>query len=225
MSKNNLVPFPKLSKEKILWLYRNRCKHGHRYLTHYNCYLNEKDLQEKIGFLDIEASGLKANFGIMLSYCIKPQGKKKILFDIINAKDMRRGTLDKRIVKKCVEDMSNFHRLVTHYGTRFDVPFLRTRALYWDLDFPEYGEIMHTDIYYYARRLLCLSSNRQGTIAETILHEDIKTRISPKYWIQALQGEKKALDYILDHNKRDVIQLEKNYEKLIKFGRKTNRTL
>lgn len=221
----SLAPLPKLSKDEILWLYRNRCQHGHRYLSHYNCYLKEQGVKERVGFFDIEASGLKANFGILLSYCIKIKGKNKILSGVISKNDMANGKLDSRIVKECVDDLSDFNRIVTHYGAKFDIPFLRTRALYWNIDFPQFGEITHTDVYDLAKRLLCISSNRQGVIAETIQHENIKTRINPNYWIQALQGNKKALEYILDHNKRDVIQLERNYEKLIKFSRKSKRSI
>ncbi len=220
------VPVPRLKKSELIWLYNHRCReHGHRYIEHYSCYEHEID-QEKIGFLDIEASNLKANFGILLSYCIKIRGKDEILSGCITEKDLRSpGILDKRIVAGCIGDMRKFDRLVGHYSAKFDVPFLRTRALMHGIDFPAYGEIKHTDTYYMARRLLCLNSNRQGVVGEALLGEDIKTRIDPKHWILALQGNKEALDYILDHNKRDVCQLEGNYEKMVPFTQNIGRSI
>jgi uncharacterized protein YprB with RNaseH-like and TPR domain len=222
-----LVPAPisRLRKDEILKLAKGRCKHGHSYLEHYQCYKNDVEDTERVGFIDIESSNLKANFGIMLSYCIKIRGSDEILFDVITEKDMHCGELDKRIVKHCIEDMKKFDRLIGHYSTKFDIPYIRTRALILGLDFPEYGDINHTDTYYMAKHKLCLSSNRQNVVAEAVQGEDIKSRIEPKYWIPALQGNKKALDYILDHNKRDVLQLEGNYNKLERFVRRINKSI
>jgi uncharacterized protein YprB with RNaseH-like and TPR domain len=103
--------------------------------------------------------------------------------------------------------MQKFNRIVGHYSSRFDIPFIRTRALYWGLEFPQYGEILQTDTWRLAKDTLCLSSNRQGTIAETILGKSNKTRIDPKHWIKALQGDPAALEYIMKHNKIDVYDL------------------
>lgn len=219
-----LVPVEKLSKQEIIMLSKKRCKHGHSYLEHYSCYKTEHGGEERIGFFDIEASNLKANFGIMLSYCIKDSKSGEIFCDVITEKDLRNG-LDKRIVTHCIEDMRKFDRLVGHYSTKYDIPFVRTRALTLGLDFPTIGEINHTDTYYMAKRLLCLNSNRQGVVAEALTGEDIKTRIDPNRWIHALRGDKKALDYILDHNKKDTIQLEKNYNILVKFTRNLKKSI
>jgi uncharacterized protein YprB with RNaseH-like and TPR domain len=218
------APVARLSKQDIVWLSNHRCKHSCTYLEHYNCYQNEIKNTEKMGFLDIETSNLKADFGIMLSYCIKEENSDNMLFDVITKKDMENG-LDKRIVQGCINDMGKFDRVATYYGTGFDIPFIRTRALILKLNFPEYGALFHTDVYYMAKRLLCLSSKRQNVVAEAITGVDIKTRIEPKYWIPALQGDKKALDYILDHNKRDARQLESNYHALKVFATKNKKSI
>ncbi len=220
-----LAPVWRLSKDEIIRLAKQRCKHGHTYLEHYSCYETEQQDPEKIGFFDIEASNLKANFGIMLSYCIKERETDKIWYDVITKKDMESDILDRRIVKHCIEDMMRFDRVIGHYSTKYDIPFVRTRALSLGLYFPEFGQLNHTDVYYMARRLLCLSSNRQGVIAETLTGEDIKTRIDSKHWIPALQGKKEALDYILDHNMKDVLQLQKNYEILRVFTKNIKKSI
>lgn len=220
-----LAPVDKLTKQELIMLGKKRCKHGHSYLSHYNCYKTEHGEEEKIGFFDIESSDLKANYGIMLSYCIRDGSTGEMFFDAITEADIRTEYLDKRLVTHCIEDMRRFDRLVGHYSTKFDIPFTRTRALVHRLDFPTIGEINHTDTYYMAKRLLCLNSNRQATVAETLQGEDIKTRITPKYWIPALRGDKKAIDYILDHNKKDTIQLEGNYKAMVRFTRNLKKSL
>jgi len=218
------APINTLSKKQLLWLYSHYCKHGHRYLDHYNCYEKESPPLEKVGFLDIEASNLKANFGILLSYCIKPAGSDDILCDLITKDDLDT-VLDKRIVSSCIKNMRKFDRLVGHYSTRYDIPFLRTRAADHRLNFPTYGEIKHSDTYYMAKSKLCLSSNRQDVIAEILQHKNIKSRIDPNHWIKALRGDEDALAYILDHNKRDVVQLEKNYNRLIPYVKNIGKSI
>jgi uncharacterized protein YprB with RNaseH-like and TPR domain len=212
-------------RREIVKMGQFRCKHGHTGLSHYNCYRKESGIPERIGYLDIECSNLKANFGIMLSYCIKVRDKNKIYKSVITKEELENGKLDKELVKRCINDMKNFDHLMGHYSSGYDIPFIRTRALYWGLKFPEYGEMLHTDVYYLARRVLCLHSNRQDVIAETILGHTEKTRLNSRHWIMALQGDKKALAYVLKHNIGDVIDLEKNHKKLEVFARKSNRSM
>ncbi len=219
------APVRSLSKEQLVWLGTHKCKHGHTFLEHYACYMNEEmHNNERVGFFDIETSGLQANFAILLSYCIKVRGEDKIYYDTFNEKDLRNGQ-DYRIVKNCIKDLQNFDRVIGHYSKRFDIPFLRTRALMLGIDFPQFGEMYHTDVWDIAKRKLKLSSNRQGVIAESINEDFSKTRITHKHWLPALQGDKHALEYILDHNKKDVIQLEKNYEKLKSFAKVTKSSI
>ncbi len=210
-------PVHRLKKAEIVWLGSHFCRHGHTYLEHYSCYLKEHPEREKVGFLDIETSNLDADFGIILSYCIKEKDGK-IIGDIIKEKDLRSNNFfDKRLVEKCIEDMLKFDRIITWYGRKFDIPFIRTRALINGIDFPNYGTIIHNDDYYIARYRLKLHSNRLENVERVIFGETGKTHIESKYWIKALQGDKKSLNYIFDHNKKDVISLEKNHNKLINF--------
>jgi len=68
-----------------------------------------------------------------------------------------------------------------------------------------------------ARRALCISRNRLANVTEHLIGATLKTRIDPHHWIMALQGNAKALAYILDHCKRDVLDLERIYNKLLKY--------
>jgi uncharacterized protein YprB with RNaseH-like and TPR domain len=219
-----MVPVHRMKKKDLIWMANHKCEHGHNYLSHYNCYLKNKPEGERIGHLDIEASNLDADYGIMLSYSIKSHKKDKIYKDVITKKDLN-NDLDKRIVQNCINDMLKFDRLVTFYGTKFDLPFIRSRALILGIDFPNYQSILHTDMYYYARHKLKLSSNRLENVSRNLVGETNKTRIDSKNWIGALQGNKKCLDYILNHNIKDVIDLEKVYDKLINYGKLNDRSI
>jgi len=205
--------------------------HRHNGLStgHIACYNAAHNIKERKGFLDIEASNLDANFGIILSWCIKTIGKDEIYYDCLTPKDLRSGITDRRIVETLVDHFWKYDRLVTHYGCKFDIPFIRTRALVHNILFPEYGYIWHTDVWRIARNKLRLNSNRQGSVARAIQGKDIKTSIHPEKWLQVQFGgareRKEALDYVLQHNEYDVKQGEKNYLLLLPFIRETKTSI
>jgi len=219
------IPVHRLKNAEIIYLSTHRCRHSHTFLEHYQCYQSEFYAPEKIGFLDIEASGLQADFGIMLSYCIKSHNTDKILFGLIKKHDIMSGAMDKHLVKQCIKDMMKFDRLVGFYSGKFDIPFIRTRALANKLEFPTFKALKHTDVYMMAKFKLKLHSNRQESVCRAILGETEKNHIDSKYWLAGLRGDGKSLRYILDHNKRDVRDLEKIYNKLSPYVRITDSSI
>lgn len=220
------APISRLTKKQINYLNKHKCKHGHTYLEHYNCYLEENPEGIKIGFFDIETTNLKADFGIMLCYCIKEGNKNKILQRSITKQELQEeNVLDKNVVKSCIVDLLKFDKIVTHYGTNFDLPFVRSRALFWNLNFPIYGELVHKDTYYMCRSKLCISRNRLASACQHVLGKTRKTAIDSRSWILALQGNEKALKYILDHCRRDVRDLEDLYWHLEGFTMDTARSI
>lgn len=219
------VPIHKLKKADLAKLSNGRCEHGHTYLEHYGCYNPEP---ERIGFLDIESSNLDADFGQMLSWCIKPSDSGDVVFGLLSKKDIFKspaGEADKRIVRALVEEMPKYDKLVTWYGARFDLPFIRTRAMTNGIDFPTYGSLVHKDLWFTCRGKFKLSSNRLENACRVLLGKTDKTRIDAKNWHGALRGDAKSLAYILDHNQKDVLDLEKIYNKIEGFGRPSNTSI
>ena len=139
-----------LKKNEILRYSKQTCEHGHSLISHPQCLRKILGKEEKIGFFDIETSNLVATYGYIFSYCIKKLNGK-ILKGIITKKDMEKGIFDKNLIKQLIIDMKKFDKLITYYGSRFDIPFIRTRAIKYGLDFPVYKEIKHTDVYYIIR--------------------------------------------------------------------------
>jgi uncharacterized protein YprB with RNaseH-like and TPR domain len=178
--------------------------------------------EEPVGYLDIETSGLQGDFNYMLSWSIKTANIDEIKSGIIKPKEISDGTLDKRIVKEAIDTLQNYRTIYTFYGTRFDLPFLRTRALYHDLQFIPYGLIQHKDLYYLVKRILRIHRNRLESAAD-LLGIKGKTHLEPRIWIRANSGDKEALQYILDHNIADVILLEKVHKRLKDYEAVTRR--
>ena len=194
----------------------SRCVHRHSIETHPNCFRkglikrNDWWHNKTIAYLDIEATNLDANWGLMLSWCLKYRDDKKVRRGIITKKELFNGTFDKRITKELLEELENVDIVVTFYGTRFDIKFVRTRATYWGMEpeFPAYGELYHWDLYFKVRSKYKLSSNRLGVVCDFFGIKG-KTKLDPEVLIKARFGDKAALKNILIHNIRDVEILEK----------------
>lgn len=204
------MPIPnvaKLRKKDIVAAQKFKCKHGHTGLSHWECFMKAGGFNEKVGYFDIEATNLKADYGIMLSYCIKERGKKTIRESVVTKAELST-SLDREIIKRCIEDLAKFDRVVTYYGTGYDLPFVRTRAAVHGIPFPEYGQLLHTDLYYLVRNKFCMSSKRLENACRVILGKTQKTRLEQNHWIKGGMGDVKSLKYILKHCQYDVIDLE-----------------
>jgi len=207
----------RLTKERLVWLATHRCKHRHFYIEHLSCYEKEQVTEiERLGFLDIEASNLDADFGIVLSYCIKPLDQPS-LKRLITPRELASKDLDKALMIDCIADMRKFDRLVTYYGTGFDIPFVRTRAMLHKLDFPVFREIKHTDVYYWVRNKLRLHRKRLEVVCDFLGIPAKGHPMIPPIWTAALTGNKKALNYILTHNLEDVESLQEVYKRMLEF--------
>jgi uncharacterized protein YprB with RNaseH-like and TPR domain len=191
--------------EWLVWCEENRCdKHRQNFLKHPGCLEKEypgNTIGEKVAFLDIEATNLKANFGIVICWCIKPNRAKTVLEGCITAQDLRKKVWDERILKELLRQIVKFDRVVVHYGRRgkFDTPFLRSRCLHFGLDFPKNKSLWVSDTQMIARAALCLHSNRLGVVAEFLGIKTKKTPITSEHWLGALTGDKRSLEYILDY--------------------------
>jgi uncharacterized protein YprB with RNaseH-like and TPR domain len=194
---------------------------------HWNCFLREappdSPVYEKIGFADIEATGLVGDFDFMLSYCIKELGGK-IYGRVLMPYEIRNYIFDKRLIAEFIKDLCRFDRIVVHYGRdrRYDIPFARTRALRWGVEFPSYKELKITDTYDIAKNKLKLHSNRLESICQHLKIPAKGHRLEPDIWQRANAGSKKDLQWIFTHNKEDVVSTEQVWLKLQHFVRRAD---
>ena len=207
-----------LKKADIVKMANYRCKHRHTGLEHPECYFEETGAGERLAFFDIEASNLKATFGLMWSYCLKPDGEEPIA-NIVTPKEIKNGTYDKRLYKDLTEDLMKFDRVVGHYMCRFDLPFVRTRCVYHGIPFPPFGSLKQKDTWVILRKKFGLHSNRLQTACEFFGIESKGHPMKQDIWLSAFRGDQKALDYILAHNKEDVASTEALWHKIEDYMR------
>jgi uncharacterized protein YprB with RNaseH-like and TPR domain len=221
------IPITRLKKAEIIWLAKHRCKkHGHTFLEHYNCYLRENPETKRIGYIDIETTDFKADWGVMLCFVIESQDGT-IYEDRIQFKDMRnKKIMDKKVVQACVNAMSNFDILIGYYHSNFDLPFIRTRAVCTGVKFPFYDEIHQKDVYYIIRNRFQLTRNSLKNACATLLGHSDKTPLERSVWRSAILCEdEKAMGYILQHCRYDVSDVKKLYEKVMDYVRPIERSI
>jgi uncharacterized protein YprB with RNaseH-like and TPR domain len=214
-----------------------RCVHRQDIKHHPSCfrkglvkYSNDREFEKitgkpwynfpdyKIGYFDIETTAdFNADWGTVLSWCIKDKGGD-IHSSVITKKELFDGDLDKRVVKEFVDILRDYQIIIGYYSDRFDMPFMRTKALHYGFNFPGYGELYHWDLYYFVRNKLKLSRNSLANVTE-FLHIEGKTPIDKAVWLKARYGDPDALALVLEHNKYDVIITELLHDK-IEFTRK-----
>jgi uncharacterized protein YprB with RNaseH-like and TPR domain len=210
-----------------------RCVHRHSIEEHPSCFAMNKVVRKpvlakaksvvpwwkeadiKIGYLDIETSNLEADWGVMLSWAIKERNGKTAS-DFITKDELFSGADDKRIVTSILEEMRKYDILVTYYGTGFDLPYIRSRALLYKLNPPTYGENYHFDLYYTVRSKLRLKSNSLFSVCN-FFNIKGKGKVDGKLWSKARYGNYEALQEVLKHNIEDVIALEKVHKIMERF--------
>lgn len=169
----------------------------------------------KVGYLDIESTGLSAPWGIILTWCIKPKGVNRIAWGMIKRSDIVNFRSDREVLEKLVKEIQKYDHIVTYYGgdRHFDLPMIRTRAMKYGIPFPKYGEITQLDLYNVCKKKLRMHSYRLAAICEFLGIEG-KTPLDTEAWRLGALGHKRSLQSILEHNKGDVIILEKVEEKI-----------
>lgn len=212
-----------LTKQDILRLSRTMCEHGHPVLSHTACLEKTLGYQEKVGYLDIETSNFSASFGVVITWCIKEDGGE-IYEGHLQTEDFENseaGQYDKRIIQSCVDSMGQFDRLVVYWGKdrRFDIPFLRTRAVSMNVDFPLYQERVVSDAYDLVKNKFKFGRNSLAAACTQFGIESKETPISPQVWMDATLGRStKAIQTILQHNKEDVISTEALWRKVHNYS-------
>ena len=183
-------------------------------------------IKERIGFLDIETTGLNANWDYVISYAIK-DGDNFFGRTLTRRETLNWELLDKNLMREFCEDVKKFDRLIVYWGKdrRHDVPFLRTRSLKWNLRFPFYKEVLLIDCYDMARGKLRLHRYRLENVAQFLSIPAKDHRLDADIWQKAKLGHRPSLNYVWEHNKEYVVTLEKVYNRLIEFYRKTRSSI
>lgn len=158
---------------------------------------------------DLETTNLSADFGVVLCGVVKPaEGRPKVFrADRLNKRWATTRSDDSAVVAAIVQELSQYDIWIAHNGNRFDVPFLRTRLAKWNMEALPSKKLI--DPVFLARNKLRMSWNSLEALAK-FLGVNSKTEVSGDQWLQAaLDGSRRAMQYIVEHCVQDVLVLEK----------------
>lgn len=171
----------------------------------------------KVLLWDIEASNLAANFGFIFCIGYKWAGEKQT--HLISIRDFPKNfkndtTNDKHVVEAFSKIVSEADVMVTHYGQRFDYPFVQTRLMMHGL--PPLKDVPHIDTWRIAKYKLKFNSNRLDTISRAVPvgrdeKRELKTPLDSHHWVRGAAGHVPSIVYIERHCAADVKVLEKTY--------------
>ena len=173
----------------------------------------------RVGILDIESTDLNAEDGRMLCACIKEVKKDDLSGPVftfaVREKDysVEKGWNDKRAVKELIKEMDKFDLILTWYGSRFDIPFINTRALFHKIKTPDKN--YRRDLCFVARGVGKLKSNRLATWGRFLFGKSGKSFLQWSLWQRAMRGHLPSLYYIITHCEKDVIETEKIYKRFM----------
>ena len=185
---------------------------------------SEKKIK-KIGFLDIESKtdSFKASSGYMISWVLKVvdlETKSEIDYSMIlkgeqNPIKSPKMDYDRDLLPELVRTMKECDLIVTHYGTWFDIPFIRTRCQMLKIPFIQHSDkIRFADTWKMARLAGSYKSNGLDFVSRALGVSKTKTRVDYSEWSKAVWGDRKALQYVMKHNIIDVDITKAVWEKL-----------
>lgn len=164
---------------------------------------------------DLETSSLEADFGVILCGVVLPDGGEPKVFraDTLNKKWSKCRSDDSAVVLAIAEELKQYQVLVGHNAKWFDLPFIRSRLMRWGL--PPFPEPRLIDPLLIARNHLRHKFNGLDSLAKFLGVKDQKTDVLGDTWMRAsLDGDRKAMDEIVEHCRLDVLILERVFVKL-----------
>lgn len=160
----------------------------------------------KVLFLDIEATDLEADIGNVLSIGYKWAHEEKTHVLSILDYPGKKINDDSRLLAKFRPVFEEADIVVHHFGDFYDIPFLQTRMLVHGMQ--PLPKVATVDTWRIAKKRLKFGSNRLARILEVLGCPYEKSPVKLSLWADARCGNKKAMKYVIEHNRLDVLVLE-----------------
>ena len=173
----------------------------------------------KIAVLDIESTGLKADYAHVICAVVHNYTDKTTKTFRIDDYPDHPTKPDKHLVEDIIEHINTFDVLVTWNGTNFDKKFLNTRAFLnkskgknkW------IKEIANRDIIFFARHKLLIASRKLQFAGQIILEKSTKTFTTPKIWFALQRNKRWAINKMVNHCRCDVRDTTALYRRFLPY--------
>ena len=185
-----------------------------------------------IGYFDLEASALNGSFGRLFSgACAHALDGDVAVFRIDDPQYRnRRSPSDDGKLAVAIRDHLLSHDIIVSWNGKrgynskgrsgFDIPMLNARLIQPGSRERAIGRYApkHIDLLKEIRKYIELHSFRLASVEEFLELSESKNAILPRIWNKALDGDKDALDYIVEHNILDVKVLRLVFDEMRSAG-------
>jgi uncharacterized protein YprB with RNaseH-like and TPR domain len=168
-------------------------------------YLDLVEETGKIVFFDIEAIGLKADYGSVICVSFKSYGHKPYSLSIKQAGN------DQRLVREAKEELEKYSCWVSYYGKGFDIKYLDTRLLKWGL--PPVDRRPHVDLFFTLKSNILTGHKSQSHLLSWLKTESQKMSVSASDWSELPFKMSQHLPTMIKRCESDVMGLEALYKK------------
>jgi predicted RNA-binding Zn-ribbon protein involved in translation (DUF1610 family) len=152
----------------------------------------------------------------IICICWKREGVKKVHHLEWDWKKLGNNQADKKMIKEFAKVVADADELVAHNGDRFDMAWVKARALIHGVDLFPFQKTVDTLAW---SRKLYFNSHRLDYLGKHLLGEG-KIDTSYGMWKEImLNNSKKAMADMVKYCKKDVVLLEKVYHELLKFNK------
>lgn len=168
-------------------------------------YLRLVEAANTLGFVDIEATGLRGDYNSVLVVSIKPYKGRPTSFSIQQPGN------DQRVVREAKEALQRLDCWVTYYGKGFDLPMLNTRLLKWNAGPIERRH--HVDLYYTLKHNLLTARKSQSHLLSWLGTPEQKMTVGADTWNEIVRDTQAAMPTMIKRCESDVKGLQDLYEK------------
>jgi DNA polymerase elongation subunit (family B) len=120
------------------------------------------------------------------------------------------GKSDKKVVKACIDVMATADQIVGQNHRRFDLKWIRTRALHHRIPMPPVYKTVDTLTLF--KRYFNFNSNRLDYVSKFLTGEG-KLPTDMQLWLDILiKNDQKQLEYMFKYNKVDIAKTEEVYK-------------
>jgi uncharacterized protein YprB with RNaseH-like and TPR domain len=167
-------------------------------------YLDLCEATASMVFVDIEALGLKADYGSSVCVSLKRYGKKPYTLVV------KQPGNDQKLVREAKEELEKYRLWVTYYGKGFDIPFLNTRLLRWGAEPIE--KRPHVDLFFTLKANVLTARKSQAHLLGWLGTKEQKMSISASDWAD-LPFNPRLLETMVKRCESDVTGLEALYRR------------
>jgi hypothetical protein len=185
-----------------------------------------------LGYFDLEASALNGSFGRLFSAACAHVAEDDIWvarIDDPQYNNRRQPSDDSRLAVAIRDHLMTHDILVSWNGKRgynskgrsgFDIPMLNARLIQPGNKKVVIGRYApkHIDLLKEIRKYIELHSFRLASVEEFLELSESKNAILPRLWNRALDGDREALDYVVNHNILDVKVLRLVFDDMRRYG-------